>query len=361
MFSSVVQRHHVRCLRFRELGLLAAKPALGFGYLHALSGAGAYEIGFKLSDHGEDVEQQPPDRVRGIVDGSAIGREERPTGGQHNMEESGKPAIHSAHQPACNTRTVDLYWGLSGTAWTGIYTIITFCLLIVAVAAALYARKQWHEARKARIEASRPYVVVTIESSGVGPQLFDLMVKNIGQRPALNVSITLDPAPTRARETEGHEIGKIRMLNEPVALLAPSQEMRAFYDDHTERVGRDDLPSSHQVSLTYTDSSGHKYSESSVLDIEAMKGAMFTSVHTIHDIGKSLEKMNQTFGRASVLRPTGKMQAEVSVESRAEQERRTAEENARERERSADLLKRLGFDNSDGVGDDEPGRGTELV
>lgn len=263
---------------------------------------------------------------------------------------------------------MDQFWGLSGTAWTGIYTIITFCLLIVAVAAALYARKQWHEARKARVEASRPYVVVTIEPAGVGPQLFDLMVQNIGQRPALDVSITLDPAPRRARETAGHEIGKIKMLNEPVALIAPGQEMRVFYDDHSERMGREDLPSSHQVSLTYRDSSGHEYSESSVLDIEAMKGAMFTSVRTIHDIGKSLEKMNQTFSRSSVLGRAGKIQAEVSVESRVEHVQRIAEENSQQQERHRSLLKGLGFDNSDGVvavrpnapGEAESGRGTEI-
>lgn len=249
---------------------------------------------------------------------------------------------------------MDQFWGLSGTAWTGIYTIITFCLLIVAVVAALYARNQWREARKARVEASRPYVVVSIEPSGVGPQLFDLMVKNIGQRPAINVSITLDPGPTRARETAGLEIDKIKMLNEPVALIAPGQEMRAFYDNHIERVGREDLPSSHQVALTYRDSSGHEYSEFSVLDIEAMKGAMFTSVRTIHDIGKSLDNINRTLARSSVLGRAGKMQAEVSVESRAEQVRRTAEEDAQQQERHSDLLKRLGFDNSDRNGAVEP-------
>lgn len=263
---------------------------------------------------------------------------------------------------------MDQFWGLSGTAWTGIYTVITFCLFIVAVAAALYARNQWHEARKARVEASRPYVVVTIEPSGVGPQLIDLMVKNIGQRPALNVSIRLDPAPTRARETAGHEIGKIKMLNEPVALIAPGQEMRAFYDDHTERVGREDLPSSHRVLLAYRDSTGHKFSESGVLDLEAMKGAMFTSVRTVHDLGKSLEKMHQTFARSSLLGRAGKIQAEVSAESRAEHLQRIAEENAHQQEGHRNLLKRLGFDDSDRVeavdpdapGEAESGRDTEV-
>lgn len=91
--------------------------------------------------------------------------------------------------------------GLSGTSWTGIYTLITFGLLVIAVMAALYAKQQWQigreqaeDARKAQVEASRPYVVVTIEPSGASQHLFDLVVKNIGQRPALRVCVTLDPS-----------------------------------------------------------------------------------------------------------------------------------------------------------------------
>ena len=78
-----------------------------------------------------------------------------------------------------------------------IYTIITFGLLVVAVVAALYAKKQWQigreqaeDARTAQVEASRPYAVVAIEPSGASRHLFDLTVRNIGQRPALSVSAT---------------------------------------------------------------------------------------------------------------------------------------------------------------------------
>ena len=42
----------------------------------------------------------------------------------------------------------DTFWGLSGTAWTGIYTLLTAGLLAVAVVAALYAKRQWESARR---------------------------------------------------------------------------------------------------------------------------------------------------------------------------------------------------------------------
>ena len=230
---------------------------------------------------------------------------------------------------------MEQFWGLSGTAWTAIYAIVTFGLLVVAVVAALYAKKQWQigralteDARMAQVEASRPYVVVAIEPSGASRHLFDLTVKNIGQRPALSVSITLDPPPERALETAGHEIAKAKMLNEPVAMIVPAQEMRFFYDSHIDRNGRGDLPTSHQVSLRYRDSSGREYSESSVLDIEAMKGTMSAAVQTLHDIGKTLEKMGKIFDDASLLRRSGSIEVDGSIDTRDEDQRRLAEERA---------------------------------
>ena len=240
------------------------------------------------------------------------------------------------------------FWGLSATAWTGIYTLLTAGLLAVAVVAALYAKRQWtsareqiKEMRKAELESRRPYVIVTIEPSEVSRQLFDLVVRNIGQRPAETVSISLDPPPIRAHETDGHELSNARMLKEPVAMIAPGQEMRAFYDSHIERYGRDDLPTTHRVRLCYQDSSGHNYTGTSVADIKAMRGTEFTEVKTVHDIAKSLAEIQETLNNASVLGRQGSLEAEVSVESRIEQQERLAREQAERRENRERLARRL--------------------
>lgn len=120
----------------------------------------------------------------------------------------------------------DTFAGLNSTAWTAVYTLITAGLLAVAVIAAIYAKRQWQsareqteEARRAQLEGNRPYVIVTVDPSPASRHLFDLVVKNIGQRPAFDVSISLDPPPVRATETEGHELSRAKMLNEPVALI----------------------------------------------------------------------------------------------------------------------------------------------
>jgi hypothetical protein len=216
--------------------------------------------------------------------------------------------------------------------------LLTGGLLVTAVLAALYAarqvklaRQQAEEARTAEREASRPCVIVTIEPGLTGPPLFDLLVKNIGRRPAVNVSITLDPPPMRASEPAGYELAKIKMLNEPVAMIAPGQEMRTRYDSSRERLNRDDLPSLHRVSLTYQDTSGHPYGETAVLDLDAMKGVLYNSIKTTRDIGKSLAEIQKTLGSASILGRTGSV--EVAVESREERRERLAREMAETRER----------------------------
>jgi hypothetical protein len=175
------------------------------------------------------------------------------------------------------------------------------------------------------------------------------VVRNIGQRPALAVSIRLDPPPVRARKAPNEaELSDAKMLTEPVAMIAPGQEMRAFYDSYIERNGNDDLPVIHKVLLNYQDSSGRKYTETSVIDIQPMKGTMFTTVKTVHDLAESLAQIQKTLGEASVLGRQGTLDIEASVERRPEREERLAREHAERnaaleelRRRQEDLSRRL--------------------
>lgn len=229
---------------------------------------------------------------------------------------------------------MDTFWGLSVVAWTAMYTLITFGLLVVAVVAAAYAKRQWaankdqtEAMRRAQLEASRPYVIVATQPSAASRHLFDLVVRNIGHRPALNVTVQLDPPPKRARETEGLEIAKAKMLSEPITMIAPDQELRAFYDSHIDRKNADGLPSSHAAALRYEDTSGHVYTEQSIVDLEAMRGTMFTDVKTVHDIGKSLDEIKKVIDAASVLGREGHLNVDAATETRDEREIRISQEN----------------------------------
>ncbi len=115
---------------------------------------------------------------------------------------------------------MDTFLGLTATGWTAIYTFVSAGLLITALIAAFYAKEQWQasiragaERQNAELEASRPYVIVTVGPSAATPQLFDLVVTNIGRRPAERVRINLDPEPTRAVETVRVAVGGVFPLS----------------------------------------------------------------------------------------------------------------------------------------------------
>jgi hypothetical protein len=184
-------------------------------------------------------------------------------------------------------------------------------------------------------------VVITVEPGLTGPPLFDLVIKNVGKRPAIEVSITLDPPPVRASEPAGFELAKLKMLNEPVAMIAPGQELRTHYDSHIERHNRDDLPSVHHVSLRYKDTSRREYNETAVLDLDAMKGVLYTSVKTLHDVGKSLAEIQKILKGASVLGRSGSLTVDAAVESRDERNERLAKEAAERKQRHDQLVKSL--------------------
>jgi hypothetical protein len=240
-------------------------------------------------------------------------------------------------------RRMERFLGFTQTEWTGIYSLLTLGLLIAAVWAAIYAFIQWRETRSAHREETRPYVIVTVDPSPASPQLFDLVVRNIGKRPAKDVTIKLDPPPIRANEVEGLEMQNIKMLNESVKMIAPDQELRAHYDNAIERRSKDDLPTMHTVSLVYLDNSGEKYEETSVLDLDALKGTMFTTVYTVHNIGKSMKSIEETLKKSSVLQSKGWIASDVSVENRSDKELREASDEYEARLRHADLVARLGF------------------
>lgn len=239
---------------------------------------------------------------------------------------------------------MDGFWGTSIVEWTAYYTLATFGLLTVALVAAFYAWRQWRTTHRANLEANRPYVVVVIEPSPASGQLFDLVIRNIGRRPAFRVKTTLDPKPLRARETKGAEIANAKMLTDPIEMLAPNQELRTFYDSHADRAHSTvELPACHHVSITYRDSSKGRYSENSVLDLEASRGTMTTSLETVHTIGKTLKKIQQTLAKASVLQRTGSLFTESSVETRHIREQRLEDERLESEARHQQFLQEVGL------------------
>lgn len=192
---------------------------------------------------------------------------------------------------------MDTFWGLTATDWTAIYTLITLLLWVTAVVTVVYAARQWRDTRAANLETMRPYVLATAEPLLSDRQVFDRSIRNIGQRPAIDVRVEIDPPPRRSSDpAEGPTLGKLRMLNEPIAMIAPGQDMRTLWDDHAKR-HEVDLPWVHRVKIEYSDTSGHRFAEQAIIDLSAMCGTGWRVEKTIHDVGQAVERIARSSER----------------------------------------------------------------
>jgi hypothetical protein len=68
VLAGAVQCDEVRFLARVELRLAAPQASLGLGHAHALLRSQPDEVGLKLGDHRQHVEQQPTDGVGRVMD-----------------------------------------------------------------------------------------------------------------------------------------------------------------------------------------------------------------------------------------------------------------------------------------------------
>lgn len=199
--------------------------------------------------------------------------------------------------------TPDLFLGLSQAGWGAVTALAAIGTFLIALAALLLARRQLglalhqlEDQRQAQVEADRPYVIVNFRPSLATRTIQDLVVENIGRRPALQVRFQITPALTSTLDGDGFEVGSVRILNETTSLIAPGQEIRTVFDSTLQRADRDDLPKTFQIKTDYRDSAGRHYSEESTAEWNVLEGAGYVDVYTVHDVAKALKAVEKQLG-----------------------------------------------------------------
>ncbi|MFT9774384.1 hypothetical protein ACMZ29_17230 [Brevibacterium casei] len=242
---------------------------------------------------------------------------------------------------------MDEAWGLTATEWAATAALATIATALVAAITAFLvlrqlhaAREQLNDARKAQAEQERPYVVVSIDHSEAGSQLMDLVIQNVGKTPARNLRLTFDPAPVRAEETPGLELAKARLFNEPLPLLPPGRVIRTFFDSAIDRKDSN-LPSEYNVQVTYENTSGERWKEDSVLDLDILEGAMFVETYGMHHLAKAVRELGQHLRKASILQRRGHVQTDSTVEERTARDQRVHAEQNEARRAHNELVARI--------------------
>ncbi|KOV89717.1 hypothetical protein ADL03_02625 [Nocardia sp. NRRL S-836] len=133
--------------------------------------------------------------------------------------------------------------------------------------------------------------------------LTDFVIKNIGQSSALDVRVSMDPAPERTMEKgEREKFADLRMLKEPIQTFAPGREIRAFFDSMIDRLNSD-LPMVYTVTVTYgMPDSEQRWEESHVLDLNVQNGSEQVTAYGLHDAAKALREIGDLLKRSDVLR-----------------------------------------------------------
>jgi len=185
---------------------------------------------------------------------------------------------------------------LSPEEWQALAAVVTVFLALIA---ALVAFVQVRDARRLREEQAAPYVVVTLENADVGMGSLDLVVKNIGSTPAFDVSVSIDPPMERALDAPGYPFMGARPLREPIKLLAPGQEIRLWFDQTSERSGKD-LPNLFEATVTGLNSRGKKLREARFpLDADFGDGGLYPKIHDLHWLGFRVEGIEKTLKKVA--------------------------------------------------------------
>ncbi|MEV6695235.1 hypothetical protein AB0M35_27555 [Micromonospora sp. NPDC051196] len=129
-------------------------------------------------------------------------------------------------------------WG--GSEWQA---VAAFIAIFVAGPIALW---QVLEARRVRLEQSRPYVIVDFEFRSI---LVYLKIENIGTTIARNVEIKFDP-PLESASGRRERIRESSLFRQPIPMLAPGRKIAIRLDSYNTRASSG-LPMQYTVSISY--------------------------------------------------------------------------------------------------------------
>jgi hypothetical protein len=216
--------------------------------------------------------------------------------------------------------------------WTDVAQVgLVGAQLMVLIVAAIFAWRQVKEARELREEQNRPFVVVDFDCEQ-GYMMY-LEVVNMGTSLARDVNIEIDPPLESAIDIE---VGKLKMLNEGIATLAPSKKLRTFFDMSFRRnQDRPDLPMNYVARVRYSDEKRKRsFDETLNLDMDQYMHMHTVTRHGLHDIYGQLEKIRKVVEKWGWSGGRGLVTMSPE-ESRQESQRMIEAMEERERQRDA--------------------------
>ena len=152
--------------------------------------------------------------------------------------------------------------------WVAAWAAVTTAVIYIGLGG--LAALQILEMRRVRQLSARPYVVVDFE---LRRSLVYVSIRNIGQTPAINVSIAWDqPLQTVGVLAEPKDAS---VFKGPIPMLAPGRVIRVVYGISSRVLNEPGLPLRYTATVTYQSVGGRPttHSEPNVLDLELYRDA----------------------------------------------------------------------------------------
>ena len=159
------------------------------------------------------------------------------------------------------------------------------------------AEESVQELREAREQESAPYVVAYFDAS-LETFLIYLVIKNIGKTFANRVN--LDFEPPIQNSTEGINISEIPILKDGIGSIPPGYEIRTLFDRALSYFGKDELPLSYKVRISYSGGLRDQFrSYEQMLDLGAFKGLSDIDQKGFNDLVKQVQDLAKNQGETS--------------------------------------------------------------
>ncbi len=211
---------------------------------------------------------------------------------------------------------------------------------VVTVATAVYAALTWvlvKETRMMREVQTEPKLQVTVSSFDFAIHIVRLHVRNVGLGPALNVTFKSKVlAGGQSAEKLLAEFTDVNFFSVGLKHFGPGQERVSAYTQLTEdHDGK--MASVIAIDVTYSSSTGKRYSDSLVVDMSELKGGYQLGKPYAYAIAQSLERMQKDihhlttgFHRIKANIYTSEDRAEESAEAQARREQWQRERQAQQ-------------------------------
>jgi hypothetical protein len=216
-------------------------------------------------------------------------------------------------------------WDWSASAWSA----LTFVVLVVA---ALLTWRQVNEARRAREDQSRPFVLLDFEI--VFAVFVELHVRNVGTTLARDIRFEFDKPLETAVGDANWNPADLSMFRDGIPSLAPGKVIKVLFDQFVQREEKK-LPRTYRATVTYTDSRRkNRYREEILLDLNTYVGTNGINQAGLHEIHKQLEKIAKNVERWTDFHGlkivTSEDQARRAEQAREQYAERTTREHADE-------------------------------